>query len=279
MEATPPPLPRTQLEQPPIKRGLFKRLMDERHEKKAEQAAAEALYIALLDRLGLEGPQLLNELHAASEAAGLSRREIQRLSDSTFRKYAGQVLADSILTEKEEAELLNVANAVGIDEEELQTTYVDILHELIVARVNDGRLPVVDSPSLMVAGGEVVHLQQAASLMKEVAIREYQGGYSGFSFRVAKGVRFHTGGTRGRSVVVGSELLVADSGILVVSSQRVVFLGSKSTVEIPYKKLLNLDVFIDGVRFHISNRKTAPLFKLASGNVVAAVVNAAFQRI
>jgi hypothetical protein len=70
-------------------------------------------------------------------------------------------------------------------------------------------------------GDETVYLETFALLMKEVAIREYRGGYGGVSFRIAKGVRYSTGRTRGRSVVVGTELQEAHRGILAVTSKRV----------------------------------------------------------
>ena len=40
--------------------------------------------------------------------------------------------------------------------------------------------------------------------MKEVKQRELQGGGSGISFRVAKGVTFRIGAFRARSVVIGT---------------------------------------------------------------------------
>ena len=145
--------------------------------------------------------------------------------------------------------------------------------------MNDDRLPVIPDPHLMAKKGEVVHLETQAALLKEVAVREYRGGYSGVSFRVAKGVRYNTGGFRGRSVVVGTKLQAMDTGILSVSSTRAVFLGTAKTIEFAYSKLVNLDVFDDGIRFHVSNRQTAHLFRLDSGPVVAATINAALQRL
>jgi hypothetical protein len=116
--------------------------------------------------------------------------------------------------------------------------------------------------------------------MKEVALREWRGGSSGVSFRIAKGVSYRTGAIRGKSVVVGTELQVADSGVLAVTSQRIAYMGNK-TIELPYAKLMNLDVFSDGVRVHASNRQNAPLFKVdpGVGEVIAATVNAAMQKL
>jgi len=81
--------------------------------------------------------------------------------------------------------------------------------------------------------------------------------------------------------VVGTELVAEDSGVLALSSQRAVYMGSKNSMEIPYAKLLNIDVFTAGVRLHASNRQRAPLFKMEEGmgNVVAATLNTAVQRL
>jgi hypothetical protein len=116
--------------------------------------------------------------------------------------------------------------------------------------------------------------------MKEVATREFRGGGQGVSFRIAKGVRYRVGGFRGRSVVVGSELQVQDTGSLSVTSGRVVFLGQKKTIEFLYAKLVGLDVFDDGLRFQVSNRQTVSLIRVHAGlgPVIAATINAAMQR-
>jgi hypothetical protein len=92
-------------------------------------------------------------------------------------------------------------------------------------------------------------------------------------------VRFRTGSFRGQSVVVGSHLAAADTGIISVSSKRVVFLGTRKTIDTPYAKLASLDAFSDGIRIHASNRQGAPLFRLpVGGQVVAAAIQAAAQR-
>jgi hypothetical protein len=146
--------------------------------------------------------------------------------------------------------------------------------------VNDGRLGVIAEPHLITKKNEVVHLETNASLMKEVAKREFRAGTTGVSFRIAKGVTWRTGAIRGKSVVVGTELQAADSGVLAVTSERLAYMGGK-TIELPYAKLMNLEVFSDGVRVHASNRQNAPLFKVEHGvgEVIAATVNAAMQKL
>jgi hypothetical protein len=66
----------------------------------------------------------------------------------------------------------------------------------------------------------------------------WQGGYSGFSFRIAKGVRYHVGGTRG-SYAQGEEVPTPiDTGTVTVTDQRVVFQGAKQAREWLFSKLL-----------------------------------------
>jgi hypothetical protein len=115
--------------------------------------------------------------------------------------------------------------------------------------------------------------------MHEVAVREWHGGSQGVSFRVAKGVRYRVGSTRGHLVTVGSQLQVADTGLLSVTSQRAAFLGERKTVEMPYSKLLGMNVFSDAISFSLANRQNAPLIKVTiSTEVLAALINAAIQK-
>src|SRR3954449_9992434 len=54
----------------------------------------------------------------------------------------------------------------------------------------------------------------------------YMGGYSGFSFRITKGIRYNVGGSRGTYVQGAEQLKVTDEGSVTVTNQRVVFVGT-----------------------------------------------------
>jgi len=66
----------------------------------------------------------------------------------------------------------------------------------------------------------------------------YTGGYSGFSFRIAKGVRYHVGGTRGTYVPGPENPTAIDSGTLTITDRRVVFRGIKQAREWTFEKML-----------------------------------------
>ena len=255
--------------------------------KSKEEKAHIAAGRAFLATIGSPGSstepdvvrKVASDLASNADVLALAPKERYALGNEAFDRYAEVVLADDLLNDDEEDALMALGSALGLNQMILQNQHRDVLNRLIVARINDGRIPVEDSPRLMAKKDEVVHMEVPAALMKEVTQREMRAGYGGVSFRVAKGVRFHTGAVRGHSVVTGTELTVADTGLLAISSKRAVFMGTSKTIEFAYPKLVNLELFSDAIRFHVSNRQTAPLFKVDSGEVVGALLNAAVQRL
>lgn len=235
-------------------------------------------YQAALAKLrgGDDSPETLEQLR------GLADPRHRSDAHAAFLAYSQRLLADDLLSTTEESRWQGVADVLGVAQNDLNLPeFNGLLAHLTIARINDGRLPEVPAGQahLMAKRGEIVHIETGAVLMKEVIDREFRGGSRGVSIPIVKGVRFRTGSFRGQSVVVGSHLAAADTGIISVSSKRVVFLGTRKTIDTPYAKLASLDAFSDGIRIHASNRQGAPLFRLpVGGQVVAAAIQAAAQR-
>ncbi len=194
-----------------------------------------------------------------------------------MRVAIDRVLADDYLAEKEEIELNTTCGLLGLTQADLDNDLLDTVLKVMIARINAGRLEPVEDPQLMAKKDELVYLEIPAQLLKEVTIREYQGGYGGLSFPVFKGVRFNTGRIRGRMVPVGTEIQVADEGLLSISNVRTVFLGSKKTQESRHDKLLGMKVFEDAITLQVSNRQNASSFSVGQPELVAATINAAGQ--
>jgi hypothetical protein len=68
----------------------------------------------------------------------------------------------------------------------------------------------------------------------------FVGGYSGASFRLAKGIRFNVGGTRGVAVPGDLELTMSDTGVIWLTDQRIVFQGQRGSREWSFSKLIAL---------------------------------------
>lgn len=251
-------------------------------ERSAAIGAARGDYSQILEAVirgqleVVEGVRRLDKLVAD---AALTPEAITDLRARGITGYMDEALSDAVLNDEEEHHLATLMAELDVPWVTLAKHSPDAWPRLLIATINGGRLPTITDPPVMLKAGEVAHQTEQATLLKEVAIREYRGSYGGFSFRVAKGVRYSTGGTRGRSVVVGTELQALDQGYLTVTSKRIVFPGTKKTIALQLAKLVNLDVYTDGIRIHVENRQNAPLFRVENGDVTAAVINAAYGRL
>jgi hypothetical protein len=245
--------------------------------KNVKQPADPVLF--LCPHCGQPGPWARPDQITAWQKARADEERNARQTQK-FADYLQGAVGDDILTPDEEARVQELRRTLGIDLAAFLRANPDLARHAMIAEANGGILPHVQSPHLIEKKDEVVHLELQATLLKDVAIRQSQGGYSGFSFPIGKtGIRYRVGGYRGQSVEVGTKRLPADNGMLVVSSQRAVFLGAKKTLELPYAKLASLTLFTDGVQFHQSNRQTAPVFVVTPPDVVAAFIHAAAQRL
>ncbi len=249
---------------------------------KAERKAALEEYRSLSTAIGdprTDPGTIGSNLPAIAERAGLKPQVIRDLNWKALLGAFETALSDEIITREEEDRLGRIAAALGFDHNDFARAIDHYAEEVFIARVNDGRLPELATPPILLKRNEVAHLVTNASLMKEVLVREYKGGSRGVSFRVMKGVSYRVGSHRGTMQVVGSRLEPADTGELVVTSQRVVFTGPRRTQECRYDKLIDVNVYRDAIELHVSNRQKPSLFQVKSGPMIAAAVNAAAQSV
>ncbi|MCU1615932.1 MAG: hypothetical protein JWO98_3472 [Frankiales bacterium] len=111
---------------------------------------------------------------------------------------------------------------------------------------------------IMLKAGEVALWSGAASLVEPRRQQgHYEGAYSGVSFRIAKGVRYTVGGSRGHYVPGPEVQTPIDTGRAVITTQRVVFSGGKANREWAFAKLVSMDSSADDatVLISVSNRQ------------------------
>lgn len=271
--------------------GFLSRLTDRQRcrvcEQKAEQRQEEEHRLAKERHTELvrQYRSTLDDLWRASAngavsdaiipASPLAASDTRLAIASALSDFTDELLQDEMLTEEEEARLLGIAKTLGFDQQDLDRHLSRMGRRLKIARINAGRLPTIPATAILLKRGEEARAQVEANLLKEQITREFQAGSVGVSFRVMKGVRFHTGSIRGRSVVVGTETVRETTGTLTVTSQRIAFSSPKRSADIPYAKLLALDPYQNAIRIHAANRKNPLLFEVDDGLYLTALVNAA----
>ena len=246
-------------------RNADEKAMEERYEQWVQYAIRPDADLA----------QVPGYLAAAAEAAKLKPKRADEIKIETLRTFIAGLLDDNEISEEEDDWSNRVLGALGVDSTWVTTNLMPETVEVMTARANSGRLEAVDNPELITKGGEEVYLEVVAQKTKEVTVKEYQGGYAGVSYKISKNMRVNTGGTRGRMVPVGTQIVTEDVGILSITSTRVVFVGSKKTQEFLYTKLVGLQMFEEGLTLGVSNRQTSSSFQVDNPQLVAATIGAA----
>jgi hypothetical protein len=133
---------------------------------------------------------------------------------------------------------------------------------LLIRLIEGGELPQLppETCQLNLQEEELAHVKFNASLLEERTIRSgYRGGYSGFSFRIAKGVRWHIGGSAGGFTSEKAYTPVSE-GFLYLTNQRIAFLGRPKSLAFPWKKVLGVNPYQDGILVYV-NRAKCPFFQ------------------
>jgi len=114
-------------------------------------------------------------------------------------------------------------------------------------------------PSLNLGRDEhLLAILPGTQLMEGRAVRKYIAGSHGVSIRLAKGVSFRVGATAGHSESQ-QELRRIDTGMLILTNERLIFSGSVRTNEIPLGSLLEMEAYTDALKIS-RTRKAKPEF-------------------
>jgi hypothetical protein len=119
-------------------------------------------------------------------------------------------------------------------------------------------LAATELPLILHKGEEPLLVAQGAALVEPKRLPgQWMGGYSGFSFRIIKGVSYHVGDSRG-TYVPGPEVPTPiATGTVTITNQRIVFQSDKQAREFLFAKLLGYqhDPAVPVTYFQVSNKQ------------------------
>jgi len=116
--------------------------------------------------------------------------------------------------------------------------------------------------SLVLKRGEIAAAVVSASLCRYRTRTQYVGGSQGLSIPLGHGFRYRVSSYRGQPIQSES-LAKVDEGTLVVTNQRLVFLGSKRDISMPIVKLLQVQAFSDAVGIAREGKESRDIFLVA----------------
>ena len=122
--------------------------------------------------------------------------------------------------------------------------------------------------NLVLKRDEIAVVSVPATLCRYKTRTQYVGSSQGFSIPLGHGLRYRVSSYRGRPIQVES-LTTVDQGSLVVTNQRLVFLGSKRDVSTPTAKLLQIEAFSNALGIGREGKESRDIFLVAHPAYVA----------
>ena len=121
-----------------------------------------------------------------------------------------------------------------------------------------------DSPIILKRGEELLLVLHNVSLLEPRTVRT--GRYGGPSIRVAKGIYFKVGSFQAES---HEELRKIDQGILTLTNKRLVFTGTKRTVNIDIRKIISIEPYSDAIAIRRSGKQKTEYFAGIDGTKIS----------
>jgi DNA double-strand break repair helicase HerA and related ATPase len=122
-----------------------------------------------------------------------------------------------------------------------------------------------EAPSIALRKNEEVFCDAPTTLVEPRAVRTWRSTYGGPSLRIAKGLSFRFGASSGTSES-HEEMRPIDVGTMVLTNQRMIFVGSKRTIGLPIEKIIGIDDegYFNWLRLNLEGKQKAEIFEFDS---------------
>ncbi|HET9984243.1 MAG TPA: hypothetical protein VFQ38_11670 [Longimicrobiales bacterium] len=226
---------------------------------------------------GMLSQEELAQLQVLRDEGDISDAEARMVAVSVYRRALKQAMADSRVTQEEETTLHQVQQELGLTEADLRADRDNLRRMQLLARLERGQLPDVESPVGLLPG-EHGHWVVHATLCERLALPAGPAsGPPGQLFEVADTEPFHVTGRRG-PLARSPLILPMDLGILVVTSGGLRFQGAKVQLQFPHERLRRIALFADGLRVDYADPARSHYFLLTDPELTAAVLLLAARR-
>ncbi len=231
-------------------------------------------YTKLVERTILEGTELLNKEFNIQLKTGIKKNVIDTLIKSLQNKYfikekdikdlvisawencVESALKDGIITEKEEDNLVKLQNHFNLEEDELNKNdaFKKVVQGAVLRDLAEGKMPdrIGDKEELkrklpfnFTKKEELIWCFTDVDYYETKVKTRYEGGSTGASVRVAKGVYIRTSSFKGYPVSY-EETNHIDTGILAVTDQCIYFSGDIKDFRVKLDKIVAFKAYSDG---------------------------------
>lgn len=243
--------------------------------RQARQLYQRRLESALAD--GTLSHEEIAELEGLRAQKDLTQQEVRMVARAIYRGALRDAMRDDRLSAEEDEALRHLQVQLGLSEHDLGSDLVHLSRLRMLARVESGDLPRVDSPVALVPH-EICHWVLQCTLADELDLpRRPRNELIGSRMAVAGTDAFRA--DPDRSELRPSErILPVDLGILVVTSRRTVFQGAKRTLTTPHARVEEIALYRDGLRLRELNGQARAYLLVDDAELTAAILLQAARR-
>ncbi len=142
-------------------------------------------------------------------------------------------------------------------------------------------MPNIQPTGLILQKNEIAHWEETANLLEEKVIkRGYVGRSQGVSFRIAKGITYRVGESKGQ-LVSESAIIPIATGRFVITNKRAVFSGDRKSFNIKLDSIINVEMYSDGL--NITDGKGTPrivqLVNKLNTDIIGSILSLAINKI
>lgn len=233
-------------------------------------------------RLSVEGamsgrhdPELRGRLQEVAQRGRVAESRMRALVVEGMDRALQSALDDHILEPSELRAFQMFQLSQGIADHELDSRGInEKIRQAALLRslFEEGAIPKAERPRLgrnrdrlpfnTMKSETVLWVFHDVEYLTEVTRREFQAGSSGMSFRIARGVYYRTGNSRGRTVTSRS-MEVVDSGIMGITTKHIYWagqqgFGNSKSFRIRLNRIVSLDDYSDGIGIMRDTQRAKP---------------------
>lgn len=173
-----------------------------------------------------------------------------------LNKAATNFLSNGILSDAEQQKVTDYVNYLALPVNNLPVKYqnseISKLGQVSILKdIGRGIVPHtgIMVPIILGKKESVLWTYNGVNLYLEKVTREWVGRSRGMSFRVMKGVYYHTGGSKGHPVE-RSSMELQGTGSLYVTNKNLIFYSQTRGLKIPFNKIVGITPYADGIEVH-----------------------------
>ena len=199
--------------------------------------------------------------------------DFNSLYTSGFDNAVEKFLEDGILSADEEEKVGDFREQLNLTQDTLDMngSLQKVVKASVLRDLTEGNIP---EPKINVQGHipfnfqkteKLIWIFQGVEFYEQRTRTQYQGGYSGVSIRVAKGVYYRTGAFKGNPVKI-EEMKYVDTGLFGLTDKHVYFASSSKNFRIQLSKIITMDPYEDGIGLQKDGATAKPqIFKNIDG--------------